>query len=324
MKRTLIVMFAVLGLYLALTFSFSSRRENRYLDSEGRKESGLDYVKLEDGYTAYRIIGPDTGQVVIMIHGGTIPMCIWTDQSRIFAESGYRVLLYDQYGRGNSDRVNKEYNRDLFTRQLKGLINKLKLDEPFDIIGPSFGGAIAVSFASKYPERVRSMILISPALNIPGSDSPLNMPMRVVRVPLIGRVFFETIMMNQIIERGRQNVPGGIGSPCDSMFMKQFTFKGTHRGLYCKFRSDAYGDYLKQAKKADRNVDHILLLRGKEDPEITESMFDEIKREMPESEYVELEDSGHSPAMDNADLFNSILLSYLQKVDSGKNCDGKK
>src|SRR5690554_4146393 len=202
-KYLSIILVAVITVFLLL-FRTSSD-ENKILDHNVRSNSSYNFVKLNNGYTAYDINGPDTGHVVVFIHGGTIPMCIWSEQIGFFTEAGFRVLCYDQYGRGESDRPDTEYNRLLFTNQLKELLDALEISYPVSLIGPSFGGAISVSFASKYPELVNSIVLISPVLNLDGSNSSLKLPFQIARLPFLGKPIFRSLILGKIIERDRKS-----------------------------------------------------------------------------------------------------------------------
>jgi pimeloyl-ACP methyl ester carboxylesterase len=51
------------------------------------------------------------------------------------ADSGFRVVRYDYYGRGRSDRVDAAYDQDLFVRQLAGLLDSLRVAGPVDLAG---------------------------------------------------------------------------------------------------------------------------------------------------------------------------------------------
>ncbi len=279
---------------------------------EYRRTGGNSFVKLTDGWTNYELIGdPDAAHTVILIHGGTIPLCIWETQIDALKNAGFRILRYDQFGRGYSDRPAAIYSRELFLRQLKDLLDALDIKKPVDIVGPSFGGAIAVTFAAKYPQRVNSMLLISPALNILNSDSPLTGPIKLMRLPLLGKLIYNTIIKNKLIRRAEIMVPGGIGSPCHSNFIDQFKCKGTGRALLSMFKSDAFGDYRELTRTSGKSIKKVLLLRGKADKEITHQMINQIREDLPDCKFMELDNSGHSPGTDAADTLNKIIIDFI-------------
>ncbi len=52
-------------------------------------------------------------------------------------------LRYDLYGRGYSDRPDVVYNKDLFDRQLFGLLAILDIHDRVDLVGNSMGASSA-------------------------------------------------------------------------------------------------------------------------------------------------------------------------------------
>ena len=76
---------------------------------------------------------------------------------------GFRVLTYDLYGRGYSDRPKGKQDRHFFIGQLEELLAHEKVSEEVTLIGYSMGGAIATVFAAKNVHMVRQLILIAPA-----------------------------------------------------------------------------------------------------------------------------------------------------------------
>ena len=287
---------------------FDFRSYERIPYSDFRKSGGDSYIKLDNGWTNYELTGDATSvHTVVLIHGGTIPLCIWEPQMSPLLNAGFRVLRYDQYGRGFSDRPQTTFSRDLYVRQLKDLLDSLSITAPVTLVGPSFGGAISVQFAALYPQRVRALVLVSPALNILNSDSPLCGPLKILRMPFIGKICYRAFIRSKILSRGISLV----SPPCSDIYLNQFICIGTERALFSQFRSDAYGDYRELTRKAGEVIPNILLIRGKSDAEITEKMIAETKSDLPSCTFVELEGGGHNPAADVANQFNKLIVDYI-------------
>ena len=73
----------------------------------------------------------------MLIHGFSVPYFIFDPTFNFLTKAGWRVLRYDLFGRGFSDRPHVRYNIDLFVRQLKELldalnIKRVKLDRPLN------------------------------------------------------------------------------------------------------------------------------------------------------------------------------------------------
>lgn len=76
---------------------------------------------------------------------------------------GYRVLMYDLYGRGLSDAPKGAQNRAFFLRQLADLLIFHNLREDVTLVGYSMGGAIATAFAAENPHVIKRIILVASA-----------------------------------------------------------------------------------------------------------------------------------------------------------------
>ncbi|KAJ8517735.1 hypothetical protein ONZ45_g5096 [Pleurotus djamor] len=87
------------------------------------------YVKFPYGKVRYWLIGPEDGEKIVLIHGLSIPAMIWKDVAPQLAEKGYRVLLYDLYGRGYSEAPATTYTTALYTTQLALLMQHIKWDK---------------------------------------------------------------------------------------------------------------------------------------------------------------------------------------------------
>ena len=69
---------------------------------------------------ALRAVGARTpARTVVLVHGFSVPYYIWDSTTTALAAAGYRVVRYDEYGRGLSDRPNVDYTADLYDRQLE-------------------------------------------------------------------------------------------------------------------------------------------------------------------------------------------------------------
>ncbi|MBD3225901.1 MAG: alpha/beta fold hydrolase [Caldithrix sp.] len=68
------------------------------------------------------------------------------------------LVRYDQRGCGLSDRNVKEFSMEAWINDLDAVVNAQGL-ERFALLGPSQGGAVAINYAVRYPEKVTHLIL---------------------------------------------------------------------------------------------------------------------------------------------------------------------
>ena len=94
---------------------------------------------------------------IVFIHGVGLTYEIWQPQLDFF--KNYSNVSYDILGHGKSSLTKKNINFDDFSDQLIELINELKVDK-IHLVGFSIGSLIARNFATKYNDRLQSLILL--------------------------------------------------------------------------------------------------------------------------------------------------------------------
>lgn len=120
-----------------------------------------EFMRLSQGLTHYQWLGPEDGQVIVCVHGLTTPSPVWYAIASRLAESGFRVLIYDLYGRGFSDTPRGDQTGAFFSKQLIELLDALKISNPIPLVGYSMGGAIATDFTARHPRRIANLVLIA-------------------------------------------------------------------------------------------------------------------------------------------------------------------
>ena len=94
---------------------------------------------------------------IVFIHGVGLTYEIWQPQLDFFRN--YSNVSYDILGHGKSSLTKKNISFDDFSDQLIELINELKIDK-IHLVGFSIGSLIARNFATKYNDRLQSLILL--------------------------------------------------------------------------------------------------------------------------------------------------------------------
>ena len=94
---------------------------------------------------------------IVFIHGVGLTYEIWQPQLDFF--KNFSNVSYDILGHGKSSLTKKNISFDDFSDQLIELINELKIDK-IHLVGFSIGSLIARNFATKYNDRLQSLILL--------------------------------------------------------------------------------------------------------------------------------------------------------------------
>jgi pimeloyl-ACP methyl ester carboxylesterase len=84
------------------------------------------------------------------------------------ANAGAEVILYDLRGHGLSQRPSAGYRVADSVADLAALLDALGIDGPVHLVGNSYGGTVALSFAVAHPHRVASMVLIEAHFSVAG------------------------------------------------------------------------------------------------------------------------------------------------------------
>ncbi|PJI86406.1 pimeloyl-ACP methyl ester carboxylesterase [Yoonia maricola] len=148
--------------YIAVRPFIVERRRTAIGPSERHRAKG-EFVQLSQGVTHCRWAGSARGPVAVVVHGVASPMISMEGVADGLGRLGYRVLMYDLYGRGLSDAPKGKQDRAFFLRQLSDLCAYHGLTEELTIAGYSMGGSIATAFATEYPHSVKRVILLASA-----------------------------------------------------------------------------------------------------------------------------------------------------------------
>ena len=76
------------------------------------------------------------------------------------------VIAFDNRGAGKSSRPDYPYTMDMYVEDTKNLLDYLNIQEKIHLCGISLGGEIAQVFVLKYPERVKTLILLATEPNV--------------------------------------------------------------------------------------------------------------------------------------------------------------
>lgn len=162
-----------LSLLLLIAAPFLLELDRKPVTDRTRRKAPGQFARLSDGVTHYQWHGLTNGrQTLVCVHGLTTPSWVFDGLIPGLTELGFRVLSYDLYGRGFSDRPDGVQDADFFVRQLDELLQDQGVGGDIFLMGYSMGGAIATAFAAQEPGRVFRLILLAPA-GIDYSPAPL-------------------------------------------------------------------------------------------------------------------------------------------------------
>ncbi|KAG2132200.1 Alpha/Beta hydrolase protein [Suillus cothurnatus] len=274
--------------------------------------SGGAYANLPLGRVRYWLIGPEDGRRIVLIHGLSIPAIVWKDVAPVLASRGYRVLLYDLYGRGYSDAPQVTYDTTFHTTQLALLMQYVKWDNAF-IVGLSMGGGIATAFSAHFPHLVNGKVALIASAGIMESND-ISRTSKFMSTPLVQTVsslppfqhymrllantsksseLCETNPIQEIVRLQTAHLPHYNAAVASSLR------DGPIRGLQFAFQSLA------------RSTNQVLLIHGTSDKTVPYKYASKINNLVPQADLVTISDGGHDLTVTHASEVNALLLHFL-------------
>ncbi|WP_374951713.1 alpha/beta fold hydrolase [Mucilaginibacter sp.] len=294
-----LVIFAAAA--LAIVY-FVKNKEKKEITPQVRKSVTTgSFITLSLGQTHYELDGQDTGKVVVLLHGFSVPYYIWDGTFEYLVENGFKVLRYDMYGRGYSDRPDVLYNKKLYEDQLIELIEQLHLKKPVNLVGVSFGGTLATDFTVDNPGMVDKVVLIDPGYS-----------RTKTRVPQFIPEFKEAITADS---RANSQINDFIYADLHpewiSRYLPQMEYKGFRHALVSTNYNYHYNG---RESSAALNATHkpVLLVWGKEDQTVPFKYSDSI-RSVLKTQFLPIEDAAHLPHLEKPEIVNPAIVTFVRK-----------
>lgn len=283
--------------------------ESKELNEATRSSAPGSFVRILDGWTHYELGGPLDGQPVVLVHGFSVPYFIWDPTFAFLTASGFRVLRYDLFGRGFSDRPDVRYDIELFCKQLRELVDILGFEQ-LHLIGLSLGGPITSTFAARYPERVRKLVLVDPCGARPVTFAQV---LKAAISPVLGEVMLSLFGRGWLSNGVKSDFynPANIKTFVDS-YKVQMQYKGFMRAILSTMRYGMLGDFTETYRKVGEQGTPVLLLWGRDDKTVPFSQSEDVCAAIPQAEFHAFERCAHIPHYEKPEEVNPILLEFLK------------
>ena len=260
---------------------------------------------------------------VVMVHGG--PGADHSVAKPFFSQLTdiAQVVYYDHRGNGRSDLGKKEtWNLAQWGDDLKSLCDCLGIEKPI-VIGTSFGGFVALSYATRYPDHAGGLALVSTAAKV--EFATIFDAFRARGGQEIANI--AEAYWTRPTDEGRELyksrcVPfytyADLGPPA---WLPRVVWKN-ETALWFNGPSNEHGqfDYRKDLKKIECPV---LVMVGEQDP-ITPPVFSDsiVEQLRPEQvRYIKFEECGHGVVGDKPDEalreFRGFIESLAGKMNGG-------
>jgi pimeloyl-ACP methyl ester carboxylesterase len=300
-----VIFISLAGLYLVFN------PEKQVLNQASRGEAPGEFILLSGGETHYRLIGKEDAEMIVLVHGFSVPSYVWDPTLTALGESGFQVLVYDLYGRGYSERVHGNYDIDLFTTQLLDLLDALEVNDPVVLGGLSMGGPIVSRFTHMNPNRVSGVILIAPEVTQPSTKDifPLNLP-------LIGEYLMGAVMEPFLLPKMQTAdfVQPDLFQDWETLYRIQLQYKGTGRALLSTIRNLPIHNPLEDYRELDAVGIPVLLIWGEEDQTIGWDQIETFSQEVGRARIEIIPAAGHLAHYERPEVINPFILEFLREL----------
>ena len=147
----------------------------------------IDNIKMH-----YQILG--SGPVVVLLHAQPSNLKQFNKLKNIL-KTNYTVISIDRPGMGYSESLKEQSPKRLMQQAqlIRGLVHEITNEKPI-LIGHSYGGALALSYATQFEDEISGLIVINTASHAWKKGKPW-LPFRILSNPIYGKLFTNTFAM---------------------------------------------------------------------------------------------------------------------------------
>jgi pimeloyl-ACP methyl ester carboxylesterase len=249
---------------------------------------------------------------ILMLHGGGQNRFSWKNTGQILADEGFHVVALDSRGHGDSDRApNANYTVDALCADTLAVLDQI--GRPVILIGASMGGMTGMLVADVAgSEKVTKLVLVDvvPRYDKDGSA-------RIRDFMASGVNGFETLdkaadaVAAYLPYRTKPRSPEGLKK---NLRLRDGRWYWHWDPAFLTAPDD--DRFVRMQKLEQAVVDltiPILLIRGKLSDVVSPEGVKDFLAKVPNAEFVELSDAGHTAAGDDNDAFSDAVVQFVSR-----------
>jgi L-proline amide hydrolase len=288
------------------------------------------FIPFHGYHTWYHIVGngEEPGKLpLLVLHGGPGASYDYLEPLEAMANTGRRVIFYDQLGGGNSDHPHTPslWTVELFVEELGAVRKALSLDR-LHLLGQSWGGMLGMEYALTQPGGLVSLTVADSPASIPQWVSEANR-LRAQLPPEVQHTLLQHEQQGTTDSEDYQNAMLVFYrrhvcrvEPWPECVRRTFDKLASSPEVYTTMNGPSEFHVIGTLKTWDI-TDRLheinvptLLLSGRYD-EATPSIVETIHRSIPGSEWIIFENSSHMPHVEETDLYLQVLNRFLTRVE---------
>jgi 3-oxoadipate enol-lactonase len=248
----------------------------------------------------YQVDGPEGAPWIVLSNSLATNVTMW-DQQAADLKAQYRVLRYDQRGHGTTDAPAGRYTFDELIADAVALMDGLGIKKAH-FGGLSMGGATALGFAQKHPDRLDKVIVC----DTPCQSTPTSTQQWEERIVIAQKQGMEALVEPTV---GRWFPPAVLEAKPPHVDKVRAMIRTTPvNGFIGCAAALADHDYASAVATVKRPV---LFMAGEKDG-VTPTAMRKLSAALPGSRYVELPGAGHISNMDQPEGFTWAIADFLK------------
>lgn len=248
------------------------------------------------------------GIPVVFLHSGVTDRRMWGAQLQDLADEGYHIIAYDRRGYGETETENVPFNHLV---DLEAVLDGLSVHAAI-LVGSSMGGGLAIDFAIEHPERTIGLVLVGTAITgaedseIPEEAADLEDALEYAQergnLDTVNRIEAHLWLDGPLSESGR------VSGEARDLFLRMNAIHLNHPELTEEEERDDAVDNLSAI-----TAPTLLVVGDLDMPDIV-ARHEDLSEELENAFAVVLEDTAHFPNLERPDLFNPLLIEFLEAV----------
>lgn len=309
-KRVLLLLVVAFAAFT--TYRYYSEDLSQF--EQDRASAPGKFLQTDTGTMRYQVFGQANEPVIILVHSFNGFIETWNPNVASLVDQGYRVVAYDLWGRGFSDRPRIDLTLDVFSTQLSDLIDHLGVVQ-VTLVGSSFGSVIASDFALRFPDRVKAVVMLGPA----GWPSDGFDKTAILDVPILG----DTIFHYRGVALTRSAVDAYFYNASGQQWVvdlwDQFAnYPGFTRSALATLRHAPVRDYSAGWRALGQSDVPVLVVWGKQDVSFPYRNAELMQAYVPQATVIGLEYAAHWVNIEQSAKVNQLVIEFLPSVQSNR------
>lgn len=270
------------------------------------------FTEVDGATIHYQEFGEATNPTLLLIHGYTASTFAWHSVAPRFADEGFHVVAVDLLGFGYSDKPAWfEYTIEAQARMITRLMNRLGIGTA-TIVGSSYGGAVALTVALDYPERVEKLVAVGAVINDKVKSHPI---LRLAAVPGVGELVTPFLVDSKRFMRMRMR---NTLAPENHHLITQDRVESIIRPLAAAnaHRSILLTSRHWNAERIEEDLQYVkqptLIIWGENDAVIPMENAEKLYGSILNSRLVVLKNCGHVPQEEKPELFAELVTGFCK------------